>query len=161
MILSGLSPSSRIWIFQADRVLQDEEEQDLNGRLKDFVAGWKAHGIELMADAEILHSSIVVVGVDESKEPPSGCSIDKVFTLLKAWGASSGVDFFNRLLLNISYCNSAKILSKEQIQSSIESKELSAETLVFNSLATSLLELRNRTYLGLSESWMAPKLIFT
>ncbi|MFN5890558.1 MAG: hypothetical protein ACK448_09190 [Bacteroidota bacterium] len=160
MILGQLPASSRIWIFQSDRLLVDEEESALLEELKKFVSGWQAHGVGLTADAEILHSSIVVIGVDESKEPPSGCSIDKAFGLLKLFSEPSRIDFFNRLILNISYCNSAKILNLEQIQASLNHGDLSADSLVFNSLANNLGELRDNTYLTISTSWMAPKLRF-
>ena len=160
MILSGLSPASRIWIFQSDRVMNEQEEEQLSAQLKDFISGWKAHGVELLADAEILHSSVVVVGVDESKEPPSGCSIDKAFGVLKSFGGTHAIDFFNRLLVNISYCNSAKILTRDQVQQCLMGKELTSESLVFNSLAQTVGDLRSQTYLALGETWMAPKLNF-
>ncbi len=160
MILRGLASTSRIWIFQSDRLLTEEEEAQLSSELNNFVLGWQAHGVDLVASAEVLHNSIVVIGVDEHKEPPSGCSIDKAFKLLKSFGESNAIDFFNRLLLNISYCNSAKIVTREQVQELIDQKEIAGETLVFNTLAQNLGELRDTTYLSLTASWMAPKLKF-
>jgi len=160
MILRGLASTSRIWIFQSDRLLTEEEEAQLSSELNNFVLGWQAHGVDLVASAEVLHNSIVVIGVDEHKEPPSGCSIDKAFKLLKSFGESNVIDFFNRLLLNISYCNSAKIVTREQVQELIDQKEIAGETLVFNTLAQNLGELRDTTYLSLTASWMAPKLKF-
>jgi hypothetical protein len=160
MILRGLASTSRIWIFLSDRLLTEEEEAQLSNELNNFVLGWQAHGVDLVASAEVLHNSIVVIGVDEHKEPPSGCSIDKAFKLLKSFGESNAIDFFNRLLLNISYCNSAKIVTREQVQELIDQKEIAGETLVFNTLAQNLGELRDTTYLSLTASWMAPKLKF-
>lgn len=160
MILRGLASTSRIWIFLSDRLLTEEEEAQLSNELNNFVLGWQAHGVDLVASAEVLHNSIVVIGVDEHKEPPSGCSIDKAFKLLKSFGESNAIDFFNRLLLNISYCNSAKIVTREQVQKLIDQKEIAGETLVFNTLAQNLGELRDTTYLSLTASWMAPKLKF-
>ncbi len=160
MILAALPSTARIWVFQSNRLLAETEELDLLQQLKTFVSGWQAHGVDLVADAEILHSSIVVIGVDESKEPPSGCSIDKAFGLLKAFAETSGIDFFNRLLLNISYCNSAKILSQGEIQSLLNQGELSPKALVFNALASTLKELQEVTYLSLEDTWMASKLQF-
>lgn len=160
MTLRGLASTSRIWIFLSDRLLTEEEEAQLSNELNNFVLGWQAHGVDLVASAEVLHNSIVVIGVDEHKEPPSGCSIDKAFKLLKSFGESNAIDFFNRLLLNISYCNSAKIVTREQVQELIDQKEIAGETLVFNTLAQNLGELRDTTYLSLTASWMAPKLKF-
>ncbi len=160
MILRGLASTSRIWIFLSDRLITEEEEAQLSNELNNFVLGWQAHGVDLVASAEVLHNSIVVIGVDEHKEPPSGCSIDKAFKLLKSFGESNAIDFFNRLLLNISYCNSAKIVTREQVQKLIDQKEIAGETLVFNTLAQNLGELRDTTYLSLTASWMAPKLKF-
>ena len=160
MILRGLASTSRIWIFFSHRLLTEEEEAQLSNELNNFVLGWQAHGVDLVASAEVLHNSIVVIGVDEHKEPPSGCSIDKAFKLLKSFGESNAIDFFNRLLLNISYCNSAKIVSRDQVQELINRNEIAGETLVFNNLAQTLGELRATTYLPLTASWMAPKLNF-
>ena len=74
-----LPDSSRVWLFGAQRILTEIEEISIHRRLLDFIAGWQAHGKDLTADFCIIHRCVLVVVVDESKEAPSGCSIDKVF----------------------------------------------------------------------------------
>src|SRR5262245_34781753 len=99
MSLEYLPGNARIWTFVASRELNEEERKDLEMMLKDFVSSWKAHGNDLLAGFEINLNCIAVVGVDESHELPSGCSIDKAFRLLREFGDQKGLDFFNRLLI--------------------------------------------------------------
>lgn len=90
-----LPDSSRVWLFGAQRILTEIEEISIHRRLLDFIAGWQAHGKDLTADFCIIHRCVLVVVVDESKEAPSGCSIDKVFQLLQSQKEKFDLDFFN------------------------------------------------------------------
>jgi len=91
MIISHLPNQSRTWFFGASRILTPKEIETLREDLHSLVSNWKSHGTRLSAGFEILHESIIIVAVDESIESPSGCSIDKVFGLLK----DQDVDFFS------------------------------------------------------------------
>ena len=74
--LKELPGSSRIWVFGADRHLQDSEREILLGELRAFVDAWTAHGSALRAGVAWIEDRFAVVAVDEASAPASGCSID-------------------------------------------------------------------------------------
>lgn len=154
MLIPHLPDTSRVWLFASSTLLTPEQVSEVSLLLKSFVEQWKSHGNELTAGFDIVHESIVIVAVDESQEVPSGCSIDKVFRLLQ----QTEIDFFQRTLLWIPFCNSVKIISPELALEQYTNGDLTDSSLVINSLIQTLGEARNNMYVPLSESWMAQRI---
>lgn len=155
MSLERLPDNSRVWFFGSDRLLNDEEKSSLSIELQEFVSSWKAHGAELAASFEILHDCILIVAVDESVTPPTGCSIDKVFKLLEKQASN----WFNRLLIWRAFCNTAKIYTVDELQLALSTGELDRDTIIINSTVRSLTEVRKSLYISINDSWVYSKLV--
>ena len=155
MSLERLPDNSRVWFFGSDRLLNDEEKSSLFIELQEFVSSWKAHGAELAASFEILHDCILIVSVDESVTPPTGCSIDKVFKLLEKQASN----WFNRLLIWRAFCNTAKIYTVDELQLALKSGEVDRDTIIINSTVRSLTEVRKSLYISINDSWVSSKLV--
>lgn len=155
MSLERLPDNSRVWFFGSDRLLKDEEKSSLSIELQEFVSSWKAHGAELAASFEILHDCILIVAVDESVTPPTGCSIDKVFKLLEKQASN----WFNRLLIWRAFCNTAKIYTVDELQLALEASEVDRDTIIINSTVRSLTEVRKSLYISINDSWVSSKLV--
>jgi hypothetical protein len=158
VLLANLPSHSRLWFFGAHRTLSEHEIEILNEAMAAFVASWTAHGAQLSADFTIQHEAMLIVGVDETVAPPTGCSIDKVFQLLKDFQSKTGIDFFQRTLIWEAFCNTSEIYSVESAKQSIESGKLKSNSLIINTLITQLDQARESMYIPLNESWVAPKL---
>ena len=158
MILEGMNGGSRVWQFAANRALIEEEEMQLRAALHTFVAQWQAHGKELTASADVFHAGIVLVAIDEQAELPSGCSIDKVFRLLQQWGDENNVDFFNRLIITVPFCNSCKVFDQEQAKMAVKAGDLKGDHLVVDAMIQTLNEIRSNWYIPFSQSWMGKKI---
>lgn len=154
MIIPQLPGHSRVWFFGANRILNSDEIAKLNVQLAEFIADWKAHGTAITAGFEIVHESIVIIAADETLAPPSGCSIDKAFVLLK----DSGIDFFQRQLIWRAFCNTSEIYTLSQAKEKLESGNFNAQTLIVNSMVTNLAQVRNQFYIPLNSSWASKKL---
>ena len=155
MSLERLPDNSRVWFFGSDRLLNDEEKSSLSIELQEFVSSWKAHGAELAASYEILHDCILIVSVDESVTPPTGCSIDKVFKLLEKQASN----WFNRLLIWRAFCNTAKIYTVDELQLALRTGEVDRDTIIINSTVRSLTEVRKSLYISINDSWVSSKLV--
>jgi len=154
--------SSRVWLFGAQRLLSDKEFASIQNELSGFVFAWQAHGKNLTADFCVLNRCVVVVAVDESKEAPSGCSIDKVFHLLQSQKEKYDLDFFQRTLVWVLKGNDICILNKLEVQAALDSGEIHRDAPTMNMLAQSLGDLKEKGLtMSLSDSWIAPKLKFT
>ena len=155
MSLERLPDNSRVWFFGSDRLLNDEEKSSLSIELQQFLSSWKAHGAELAASFEILHDCILILAVDESVTPPTGCSIDKVFKLLEKQASN----WFNRLLIWRAFCNTAKIYTVDELQLALSTGEVDRDTIIINSTVRSLTEVRKSLYISINDSWVSSKLV--
>lgn len=87
----SLPQHSRIWVFPAGRLLNDEEAGTLLSESDTFLEGWAAHGHPLVSGRALLEGHFLIVGVDEDAEAPSGCSIDALMNRLEILGKGLGV----------------------------------------------------------------------
>ena len=60
-----LPPESRIWIYQSNRKLSDDEVAVISDRTADFLKQWTAHGANLEAAFEIKHNRFIVLGLNQ------------------------------------------------------------------------------------------------
>ena len=56
-----LPDTARVWIYQADRLLTEQEESLIRERAMEFCAQWAAHGTALYSSFKILHQKFLVL----------------------------------------------------------------------------------------------------
>jgi hypothetical protein len=86
----------RVWVYLSNRLLSKEEQGGITRELKAFVAQWAAHGHQLQASAQILWNGLIVLAVDETVEPASGCSIDSSVNFIRSLGNRFNFNPFDR-----------------------------------------------------------------
>jgi hypothetical protein len=90
-----LPSDARLWVFPAHRPLSSEEEGTLLSRVDAFLEDWAAHGVPLTAGRDWRDGRFLLIAVDESAAPPSGCSIDSLARVLKELGGEWGTSFLD------------------------------------------------------------------
>ena len=103
------SEQSRVWIYQSDKELSDEQADQLLQQCNDFASEWTAHNHQLKAKAEIRYNRFLILIVDESQAGASGCSIDKSVNFMKRLEQQFGINLFDRF--NFAYRDGEKVLS--------------------------------------------------
>ena len=94
-----LASDSKVWIYQADRVLSSTEINWIEEQLQQFVGQWAAHGAKLKAQGKVIGQYHVVIAVDQNFANASGCSIDASVRFIKTIGQELEINFFNRMKL--------------------------------------------------------------
>jgi hypothetical protein len=89
---SRMPGEARLWIFAAERVLTDDEQQQLFDELDGFLEEWKAHGEPLSAARDLRYGQFLLVAADESTAGASGCSIDALTGVLRRVEGRLGVE---------------------------------------------------------------------
>lgn len=156
--IDAFPADSRVWIYQADRNLNEYEILQCRNTLQSFSQQWTSHQMPLKAATDIAYNRFIIFYVDESANEVSGCGIDKSVNLVKQIEQQLGVDFFNRT--QIAY------LDNEEIKSFAlaDAKKLYAEnvinagTIIFNNLVNSKHELDTEWKQRLSDSWLWKRL---
>lgn len=139
---------SKVWVYQASRDIDETETFEINQLLKRFVAQWTAHNRELNGWGSILYDRFIVLMVDETKAPASGCSIDSSVHFLQEIERQYNLSLFDRLHLAYLKGDQLKTTHRSEVGSLAETGELTPETLVFNNMVT--------TKQGLNEQWLVP-----
>jgi hypothetical protein len=148
---SNYPENSRVWVYQADRILNDGEVDTIEIALKNFVPTWTAHGKHLDASFAILFNTFIVLIVNESLEKASGCSIDSSVKVIKELGQELNINFFDRFAITYIQGEEFNCVTKEQFQALVNAN---TENLwVFNNTITSLKALKQNWLIPFKYSW--------
>ena len=148
-----LPDSSRIWVYQSDRELSPAQIEDMKGVLKDFVEEWTRHGDDLKGSFAILHNHFIVIGVDESFNQVSGCSIDASTHVFKRFEQQFGIDLFNKLNTAFRSGEHINIVSMSDFQRFVREERITENTTVFNNMVQTKGQLVNSWEVPAAESW--------
>lgn len=146
--------SDRIWVYQAKRILSNEEITALTDSGKLFVANWAAHGKPLRAEIMVLNRLFVIVMLDELQAMATGCSIDKSIGWITAMGLKLGIDFMDRTqVVWLDDAEQMQITSLDEFETLAHQGQLNSDTMVYNNLVFSGKELKNNWLIPAKESW--------
>jgi hypothetical protein len=143
---NALPESSRVWIYQADRLFRKEDKQIISTALSSFLQLWTAHGNTLKAAFDLPYDQFIVIGLDEQHADTSGCSIDGLFRVLQQLSAETQIDFFNRN--RIAFKKEEGIILIDRTLLKEKASEWNAQTLTFNNLV--------QTKAALQTEWIVP-----
>jgi hypothetical protein len=145
----------RIWIYQANRVLNIEEAKTLLEKMDKFTEQWTAHGKQLAAQALLKYNQFLIIRVNEGLVKATGCSIDKSTDTLKQVQQELGLDFFDRMQIAYRDSEGIKTVSRPEFEKLLESGKVDENTIVFNNMVGNSRELESNWEIPLKDSWHA------
>lgn len=150
-----LPDTSRIWIYQCNRSFSEVELEELNGLFDGFLTQWTAHGADLKAGYEIRYNRFLVIGLDQSMNGASGCSIDASVHFIQSLEQKFQVDLLDKM--NVSYKQGAYVAYKplKDFKKMAKERAVSKNTVVFNNLVATKREYLEHWEVPASESWHA------
>ena len=80
--IQKLPDDARIWIFGISPHLDEEQSSMVLSQIDTFLTGWAAHGSPITSGRELIEGTFLVIAIDRASEA-SGCSIDRMFSLLQ------------------------------------------------------------------------------
>ncbi len=151
--IKDLPENSRIWIYQSDTMLSDEQVEKIENDLTSFLTSWTAHGANLKAGFEVKYSRFIIIALDQSQAAASGCSIDSQVRFIIAMQEELGVDLLDKM--NVAYYQNERIHYKTLLdfKKMIKDGAVGKNTIVFNNLVTTLGELENHWEVPAIDSW--------
>ena len=152
-----LPGDARIWIFGAERSLTSQEVADVLEAVDGFLDGWNAHGTPLDGARSWRHGRFLVVGVDESSAPPSGCSIDALIRVLKGLESDTGVRFLGNEAVWFRKDGGIERASRPEFKKLVSEGVVTDDVTVFDNSITRLSELRGDRWEGPArDRWHGP-----
>lgn len=149
-----IADSARIWIYQADRPMNEDEKQILKKGAIDFCNQWVAHNNALETSADIRYDQFLILAVDESKYGASGCSIDSSVAFIKQAEQALSINFFDRTKIAFKESDKIILTQLQKIKSKVEEGELTPDTITFNNLIASKSEINTHWEVPLKDSWL-------
>jgi hypothetical protein len=128
--------NARVWVYQANKNLSEEETSLIEQDLITFVEKWTAHQQTLKASAKVFFNRFLVLSVDESLNGVSGCSIDASVHFLQELENRFSIQLFDRLKLAYWDGNDIKTDSLKSLKQKITDGVLQENTLIFNNLVS-------------------------
>ncbi len=148
-----LPETSRVWIYQCNRTLSDQEIEIVQSELELFLDQWTAHGAQLKAGYELPYNRFIVIALDQSETSASGCSIDASVRFIQNLEKRFGVDLLDKM--NVSYKQGEYVAYKTllEFKQMAKDKAVSKSTVVFNNLVNNISEYRSDWEVPVEESW--------
>ncbi len=149
----NLPDDSRVWIYQADRKLSDQEVAEIKELTEDFLTKWTAHGAALEAALEMKYNRFIVFGLNQANASASGCSIDASVHFIQSLQEKYNVDLLDKM--NVTFYSGDYIAYKPlaDFKKMVKDKSVSKNTIVFNNLVNTKAEYLENWEVPAQESW--------
>jgi hypothetical protein len=149
----SLPADARLWIYAAERPLTPAEQERLLEAVDEFIGQWTAHGHPLAAARDLRHGQFLLVGVDESQEGASGCSIDSMTRTLGALERQLGVELQNHAPVLYRVPEGIARASRPVFGDRAKAGEVTPDTVVFDNSLTRVGDLADRWEVPARDSW--------
>lgn len=148
-----LPNNSRIWIYQANRKLSDQEVQLIGDKADEFLVNWTAHGADLEAGHEVKYNRFIVIGLNQANASASGCSIDASVHFIQLLEKELNVDLMDKM--NVTFYNGEYIAHKSlsDFKKMAKNRSVSPKTVVFNNLVNTKAEYLEHWEVPAKDSW--------
>lgn len=148
-----LPDNARVWVYQSDRKFSDEEITRLNTYLASFLEQWTAHGAELKASFTLPYDRFVVIGLDQTVNAASGCSIDAQVRFIQQLEKEFEVDLLDKM--NVAYIQNERVHYKPllEFKKMVKDGAVGKKTTVFNNLINTVEEYKEYWEVPAIESW--------
>lgn len=150
-----LSENSRIWIYQSNRSLTQQEKESISKLIEDFLNNWNSHEVSLNSGFEIKYNRFIVIAQDQNTQSATGCSIDSMVHFIQKLEKEYNISLLDKL--NVSYKQGDYIAYKslKDFKKMVKDGAVSKNTIVFNNLVQTKLEYTNYWEVPAFESWHA------
>lgn len=156
-----LPDTSRVWIYQSNKMFTEEESVKISSMMVDFIENWNNHGDGLKASFLIKYNQFIVLAVDENHKLASGCSIDSSVHIIKKIEHDFQVNLFDRMQTAFKDGTTVNTVSIADFQKYAKEDKITANTIVFNNLIQTKAEFKTNWEVTADKSWHARFLTLT
>lgn len=152
--IADMPAHARVWIYKTARDLSQAEQKFVREQGATFTGTWAAHGSALDACVDVLHNRFVVVSVDEEQALASGCSIDKSVGFVKQLEYDLNLMLTDRMVVIFERDGAIASCRLQELPELLKEGVITADTIVFDDLVSTVKDLDERFRVPLRASWM-------
>jgi hypothetical protein len=146
--------NSKVWIYQCNRPLRENEVLEIDEQLHNFYTQWTSHGAVVKGWAKCLYNQFIVIMADETATHVGGCSTDGMVRIIKSFEKQYGVELFDRLTISFLKDEKVQPLPLQQIGYALEKGYLETDSLLFNNTIDTKQKLETEWLVPLDKSWL-------
>ena len=158
LIPEDFHPTSKVFIYQSNRLLMMSEALQLEELLENFVSEWESHGASVKGYANLLFGQFIVFIADDTDAKICGRSIDSVARFAQELEKQFSISLLDRHSLAFVVKDKIQLLPLSQLKYSIENNFISSETLYFNNLVTDKQSFLTNWIIPIKQSWLASRI---
>lgn len=161
-LLDGnFDPSSRVWIYQASRLLSMGEALEAEAMINAFTDSWQTHGSPVKGAGYLFFGQFIILMADETATGVSGCSTDTSVQLIRNIEKQFGISLFDRTSLAFVINDKIERLPLSQLNYAAANGFIKPDTLYFNNTVLTKKDLENNWIIPVKDSWLAGKVEFS
>lgn len=148
-----LSDTSKVWIYQSDRPFTAAEEMEIRKKIEHFLHSWKRHGDDLKASYQIKYNHFIIISVDETHHPVSGCSIDASTFFIKQLEKEYRIELLNKTNTAFRVGENINIVPLSSFKQFANERKIDHKTIVFNNVVNTIRDLNEQWEIEAGKSW--------
>ena len=148
-------PQSKIWIYQSDRMFNENESKEIKNITEHFMKSWKSHGDQVKGFSGLYFDMFIVFMADESSVSVGGCSTDSSVRVIKEIENKFNLNLFNRELLTFQENEKRIQIPLHNLENALENKLITEDTLYFNNTILTKQEFETKWIIPLKNSWLS------
>ncbi|MEO7041773.1 MAG: hypothetical protein ABI035_05910 [Gemmatimonadaceae bacterium] len=151
---SSLPNDARVWIFGSADELSRDDAATLLKSVDKYLEDWRAHGSPLTAAREWRDNRFLTIGVDQSEENASGCSLDALFRVLQALEKQIGTSLLGNARVYYRFSDgSIRATDRAGFAEQAEKGSIGGDTRVFDLSVQTVWEWKGRFETSTADSW--------
>ena len=135
-----LPDHARVWIYPSNRELTKSEISKIENLAEDFLNQWTSHGNDLQAGVNLPYDRFIVLGLNESIQSTSGCSIDASVRFIQSLEADFDIVLLDKMNVTFKKQNTIDYIPLNEFRNKAKRKEVAPDVIVFNNLVLNKIE---------------------
>ncbi len=154
--LYQLDDGARLYVFAASRALTDAEIEAMSGDVAAFINGWQAHKNRVSAAYAWKDNRFLLIGIDETVTPLSGCSIDGLVRTVRGFESGMNVTFVDGDAVYFRDGGEIRRTGRAGFRELARDGKIGLDTIVFDTMVNRVGDLRaGKLEVPLKDSWHA------
>lgn len=148
-----LPEHSRVWVYQSNRHLTEEEVSSISEKTKVFLEQWTAHGTGLQAGYELKYNRFIVLAVNQDAQTATGCSIDSSVRFIQELENEYDIELLDKMNVAFKQGDYVNFKPLTDFKQMAKKGAVGKKTIVFNNLVTNIADYKENWEIQAQESW--------
>lgn len=153
MNYTELPDNARVWIYQSNRELTDEEVTNIATAGEYFISDWKSHGQPMLGAMEIRHNRFIAIFGFDKDDNMCGRAADASVRFIKQLEEELNVGLMDRMQVAFKADGEIRSTDVNSFRTMLEQGEVGPEAEVFNNLVQTKGEFESAWETTVANSW--------